>query len=288
MPLSSRQHSYDFHSEYFYRDVMQILRAEGVPFLIGGAYALGGHTGIVRETKDIDLFVKPDDCPRALEVIARRGYRTEMTDPVWLGKAFDDTRFVDFIFRSGNGLAEVDNEWFTYAAQSKIFGVEVDLCPVEETIWSKAFTMERDRYDGADIAHLLLVCGPLLDWDRLLRRFGEHWRVLLSHLILYGFIYPAERAQVPPHVLENLSARLIEETHHGIGLERLCQGTLMSRLQYLVDVEQWGYQDARFASAGLSEDLVRDWRQRVGRENVLHLKKTRMFADENEKARPRP
>jgi hypothetical protein len=287
MPLSSRQHAYDFETEFFYRTVMQILKASEVPFLVGGAYALGGHTGIVRETKDIDLFVKPGDCARALEVLEAHGYQTELTDPVWLGKVFNGKSFADFIFRSGNGLAEVDDEWFTYAQKSTIFGVDVPICPVEETIWSKAFTMERERYDGADIQHLLLVCGPHLDWLRLVRRFGGHWRVLLSHLVLFGFIYPAERDRVPPPVLETLMERLRAEIHQPVNPERLCQGTLMSRQQYLVDVEQWGFQDARFSrAAGLSEEVLRDWRKRVDQENVVHLQKTKMFVDENEKVGP--
>jgi len=41
-------------------------------------------------------------------------------------------------------------------------------------IWSKAFIMERDRYDGADIAHIIRTCGKGLDWSRLLHRFGSH------------------------------------------------------------------------------------------------------------------
>jgi hypothetical protein len=107
--------------------------------------------------------------------------------------------------------------------------------------------MERERYDGADIQHLLLVCGPYLDWDRLVRRFGAHWRVLLSHLVLFGFIYPNERERVPAKVIADLAARLHEEVSRPAVQERVCQGTLMSRKQYVVDTEKWGFQDARFA-----------------------------------------
>jgi hypothetical protein len=44
-------------------------------------------------------------------------------------------------------------------------------------IWSKAFVMERERFDGADVAHLLRSMGPRLDWDRILRRFDRYWEV---------------------------------------------------------------------------------------------------------------
>ena len=58
--------------------------------------------------------------------------------------------------------------------------------------------MERERYDGADVAHIILAYGDRMDWRRLIDRFGRYWRVLLSHLVLYGFIYPsAARACLP-------------------------------------------------------------------------------------------
>jgi len=53
--------------------------------------------------------------------------------------------------------------------------------------------MERERFDGGDIAHLIRGSGRDLDWQRLLNRFGPHWRVLFSHLVMFGFCYPSER-----------------------------------------------------------------------------------------------
>jgi hypothetical protein len=136
----------------------------------------------------------------------------------------------------------------------------VRLCPPEETIWSKAFVMERERYDGADISHLLRACGLRLDWARLLRRFGPHWRLLLSQLVLFGFIYPSEHTQVPAPVLEELLRRLQKEMRSSPPAERVCQGALVSRAQYLVDIESWGYQDPRLAPQGnMTEEDVAHW-----------------------------
>jgi hypothetical protein len=33
--------------------------------------------------------------------------------------------------------------------------------------------MERERFDGADVAHIILAYGDRLDWRRLLERFGS-------------------------------------------------------------------------------------------------------------------
>ncbi|MDB5858482.1 MAG: hypothetical protein JWQ76_2171, partial [Ramlibacter sp.] len=115
---------------------------------------------------------------------------------------------------------------------------------------SKAFIMERERYDGADIAHLLQANAEQIDWDGLVERFGPHWRVLLAHLTLFGYVYPGERHRVPHWVMERLVSRLAAETRQPPPADpHLCAGTLLSREQYLHDVEQLGYVDGRLTHA---------------------------------------
>jgi hypothetical protein len=142
-------------------------------------------------------------------------------------------------------VAEVDDQWFAHAVDEEVLGAQVKLSPAEEMIWSKAMIMERERYDGADVAHLFRHCSGLLDWNRLVTRFGTHWRVLLSHLVLFGFIYPGERALIPSAVMKDLLSRLSSELEVPTRDSKVCQGTLLSRGQYLVDVDEWGYEDAR-------------------------------------------
>lgn len=234
----------------FYRQVLDSLNASGCPFLVGGAYAFNHYTGISRQTKDLDIFIRESDYQRISAVLRQAGYDTELTYPHWLAKAASGDDYIDFIFSSGNAVATVDDEWFDHAPTAEILGIQVSICPVEEMLWSKSFIMERERFDGADIAHLLHACGERLDWHRLLRRFGQHWRVLLSHCILFGFAYPDQRHQVPVWVMDELTERLRFETHTPTEDTKVCQGTLLSREQYLPDVERWGYRDARLAPLG--------------------------------------
>jgi hypothetical protein len=225
---------------------MDLLSEAGIPFLVGGGYALAVYTGIVRHTKDLDLFVHPADVSRTLECLRLSGYEVELTFPHWLGKAkLDAEKFIDIIFRSGNGVCEVDDEWFRYAVSGQVLERDVRLAPVEEMLWSKAFVMERERYDGADVAHLLLHCSDKFDWERLLRRFGAHWRLLYIHLVMFGFIFPDHRLQVPRHLMRDLSDRMMSEYEQPMELTSLCQGTLLSRAQYLCDIGPRGLVDAR-------------------------------------------
>src|SRR5262249_59812972 len=95
----------------FYRRALDLLKGSGIPFLVGGAYALHRYTGIVRHTKDFDVFVRPPDCQRVLDTFAAAGYRTELTFPHWLGKVYGDRGFVDVSLRSGNRVATTVYDW---------------------------------------------------------------------------------------------------------------------------------------------------------------------------------
>jgi len=93
--------------------------------------------------------------------------------------------------------------------------------------------MERERFDGADIAHIIRARGKQLDWQRLLRRFEDYCQVLLSHLILFDFIYPSERSlAIPSWVMGELIERLQAEKGEPLSRNRVCRGTLLSRSQY--------------------------------------------------------
>ncbi|HVT15081.1 MAG TPA: hypothetical protein VHQ90_02730 [Thermoanaerobaculia bacterium] len=244
----------------FYCRTMRILAEAGVPFLVGGAYAYGYYTGIVRNTKDFDLFLSAEGYARSLDELAAAGSQVERCFPHWLGKACQGEDVVDLIFSSGNGLTPVDDLWFQHAPEGKVLGMAVRLCPVEEMIWSKSFIMERERFDGADVAHLLHCCAERLDWARLVARFGSHWRVLLSHLILFGYIYPSDADRIPRHVSEELLARLASEIRNPEPADPICRGTVLSRAQYLFDLEASGYSDARLPPDGnMSEKEVELW-----------------------------
>lgn len=249
----------DAESNEFYRRSMQLLREAEVPFLLGGAYAFCIYTGIARHTKDFDLFVRENDFDAALEVFRAAGYRAEKTFPHWLGKAFGLNDSIDVIYRAGNGLCAVDDLWFERAREAEVFGFQARLSPPEEMIWMKAYIMERERYDGADVAHLLLRQGSEIDWKHLRWRFGPDWRVLLSHLVLFGFIYPTEKDSIPQAVLEELLGRLKSEPVES-GEERLCRGTLLSRAQFLSDVREGEFYDARLEPrAGLTREEINNW-----------------------------
>ena len=243
------------HAVPFYRSVLRALKQADLPFLIGGTYAMARHTHIDRATKDLDLMVRKRDWPEIVRALRAAGIYTRLSFPHWLGKALNGKAQVDIIFSSGNGVATVDDGWFEHAVAARVLGFNVLLCPPEEMLWSKSFVMERERFDGADVLHLILAAGSTFDWERLCARFRGHERVLLAHLLLFGYVYPNEASIVPAWVVARLAGAPITPSINGA---RLCRGTLLSRAQYLVDVEKWGYLDARRPPFGKMSEREHD------------------------------
>ena len=115
--------------------------------------------------------------------------------------------------------------------------------------------------------HLLLRTGKRLDWNRLLHRFGDHWRLLFMQIVKFGFVYPSERFRIPRHVTEELMNRFVTEMNERSPTEKVCYGTLTSRAQYLVDIREWGFHDARMQPYGmLTHDDVEHWTEAIKRQ----------------------
>ncbi|WP_437950616.1 hypothetical protein WME98_07175 [Sorangium sp. So ce296] len=219
---------------------LESLLCAGVPFMVAGAYAFFAYTGIFRDTKDLDVMLEEREVPAAFRALERVGFETSLLDPRWIGKAYAGDRFIDLIFSSSNGLAVVDGGWFEHARPATILGHSCLIAPVEEIIFTKAFVDERERYDGADVNHLIYACGDEMDWERLLDRFGPYWEVLFAHVTLYRFVYPGARSRVPEWLVAELCRRTLEQSRAGDAPLRVCRGNLISRRQYAHDYEKLG------------------------------------------------
>jgi len=246
-------------------NALKLLSGTGVPFLVGGAYAFERHTGIARHTRDLDVFIREQDFEALKDRFEAVGFRGDVPFPHWLGKVYKGRTYVDLIFSSGNGMARVDDAWFENAADGEVLGVPVRLCAAEEMIWSKAFIMERERFDGADVLHLLHERASVMDWHRLLAHFADHTPVLFAHLVLFGYVYPGERGRIPLWVWTQLQGELGRDDarHNG---DRVCRGTFLSRSQYLVDIER-GYHDARLTEGVMGRDDLATWTEAAAQED---------------------
>jgi hypothetical protein len=229
-------------SQAFYKEALELLNNSGASYMLGGAFALFHYTDIYRDTKDLDVFCKSTEYPKILKFFAEKGFRTELTDARWLAKVFKGEYYIDIIFDTTNNICRVDDTWYQYAVSAEFLGVNVLLVPPEELIWCKIYVQNRERFDGADVNHIILKCGKQLDWKRILFRMNQHWHLLLACLIVFQFVYPADYHDVVPKWLfDELMARANEQYDLPPALEKVCRGPLIDQTQYSVDIKDWNY-----------------------------------------------
>src|SRR4051812_25712720 len=115
-----------------FQDVLRFMNEKQIPYVVSGTFALHEHTGIWRQTKDIDLFVTAADMRRALALFKDAGYETWVKDPVWLGKVTRGKYFVDLITGMSNAVMQVDKTWIERGVPSEVLGVLARVLGPEE------------------------------------------------------------------------------------------------------------------------------------------------------------
>lgn len=228
--------------EGLFAEVLSLLESKKVPYAVAGAFALQQHTGISRFTKDLDLFLTPQDASRALSLLGEKGFECEICDPVWLAKAHRGGYFIDLITGMSNGVIRVDRSWIEHSQSAFIVGKNVRVLAPEELIASKLFVTRRERFDGADIVHTIYAVREKLDWSRILKLAGEHWELVLWNLVLFRYAYPAHGNYVPQALWEDLLARFTKEvrSHNPRSSFR---GSLIDDKMFAIDVNEWGFEN---------------------------------------------
>jgi hypothetical protein len=230
-------------AEAFYCEVLQLMAASEIPFLVSGTYALASYTGIDRPTKDVDVFAKAGDALKMLTYFKEHGFDVEIVDERWLARITRGELFVDIIYNMPTVTTHVTDEWFDRAPKTELFGATVRLVPPTQFIWSKIFLQDHHRYDGADVAHVILKCHERIDWERLLSHMELYWEVLLMALLNFRFVYPTERDLIPRWLYDELIGRLKAQDEMPPASIKICRGRLISPTDYVVDVSEWGFAD---------------------------------------------
>ena len=103
--------------------------------------------------------------------------------------------------------------------------------------------MERERFDGADVTHLLRARGHVIDWPRLIARYGDYRLVLAAHLLLFRFAYSDARS-ADPGLGVRRGARRLHATCGGPGppmcFGRCCRASNILRMSLSLAMETPG------------------------------------------------
>jgi hypothetical protein len=183
-----------------YSQVIELAQQREVPFAIGGAFAVATYTGFWRNTKDLDVYVLPQDREKMIGVLSDLGladmYENHPYDRWWIYRGQREEAIVDVIWAMANHRAQIDQLWLS-GPELEIRGHRVRSLPAEALLWDKLYIMQRDRCDWPDILNLLYSTGADVDWEYFLCRVGEDCRLLAGVLSVYGWVAPGRARQLP-------------------------------------------------------------------------------------------
>ena len=236
---SSAEPDFSVEQIELFAAVLRHMNERGVPYVVSGAAALRQHTGIARNTKDLDLFVPAESVQAALESLQEEGFETEVNDPVWLAKAHRGEYFVDIITGMSNAVIVVDQSWIERGVPCEMFGVPIKVLAPEELVASKLFVTRRERFDGADVAHVIYGTRGNFDWQRVLDIVGEHWEIVLWSMLLFHYVYPAHAGYIPRRTWDDLIGRLRDSLDHPDPHARF-RGSLIDPPMFNIDMAEWG------------------------------------------------
>src|SRR5262249_36101513 len=115
--------------------------------------------------------------------------------------------------------------------------------------------IRRERFDGADIAHIIYGSRGKLDWNRILQLAGEHWEILLWNLLLFRYVYPGQTQYVPQKVWDDLLGRFTKALGRPNSEARF-RGSLVDDCMFAIDTQEWGLDNLLEESRALAPKIL--------------------------------
>ncbi len=197
-----------------YQQVIQEARAAGIRFAFGGAFATAAYTGALRNTKDFDFYVLPDDRDAMKQAISRAAlddYFDRLPyDRSWIYRATRGDVIVDVIWAMANLRAYVDERWVTHGPEIIVRDERLRAIPIEELIWSKLYVLQRERCDWTDVLNLIDARADAIDWEHLLSRLDNDAPLLTGVMSVFGWLAPPRAGDIPAPIWQRLGLRVPE------------------------------------------------------------------------------
>lgn len=185
------------------------LEANGIPCLVHGALALGIYTGRWRNTKDVDVIVRPADHERAVDALRRAGFEDyferQNYDRSWIFRGFKEDVIFDVIWALPNHRVLIDDPWFERARSFWLRGRLLAAVPAEELIRVKLYVFQRERCDWVDVLNVLAGAVEEIDWRWLVQRMDRDLPLLHAALAVFNWMSPHRAGAMPTWVREQFA-----------------------------------------------------------------------------------
>jgi predicted nucleotidyltransferase len=195
-----------------YMEAIGALKNAGIPCVVGGGIAVAAY-GRKRATKDIDLYVMPQDAGPSLDALERVGFEVNpMPDVKWLSKAYKGGVPVDFILENIGSIVS-DEETMRRCQHRPIDGYVMPIMSPEDLVFRKVLAMRSMRDDWYDCIAVLSNTYHTFDWDyflKLSRSFSER---ALSFVLFVKTDWD-HAIPVPQYVISALAGRIPEMSQY--------------------------------------------------------------------------
>lgn len=166
------------------KKVASTLKSAGIPFALGGSFAVYAHGGHSSD-HDVDFLLREEDRDQALAELAEVGFRTEQPPEDWLVKVYDEDRMVDLIYRPVETPVTMET-----LADTEQISVEAIFMPVLSATQLMVHKLLSYSQHYCDFATGLPVARSLreqIDWPRVRREtskspYAEAFLILLDRL----------------------------------------------------------------------------------------------------------
>lgn len=146
------------------------LRDAGVPFAVGGGFALWAK-GAPASNHDVDLMVKEEDVDSAVAVLEELGMRPERPPEDWLMKVFDGDAMIDLIY-GPTGLPITDDV-LANAPLCKVEAMELPVLRIEDVLVTKLLSMTEHHMDFGGVLEPARALREQVDWEEVRTRTKE-------------------------------------------------------------------------------------------------------------------
>jgi Uncharacterised nucleotidyltransferase len=164
--------------------VAAALKQSGIPFALGGSFAVYAHGGHSSD-HDVDFVIREQDKERVLEELAAVGFEVEQPPEDWLVKVYDNGRMVDLIYRPVE--SPVTDATLRDTEMLSVESIYMPVLSATQLMIHKLLSYTQHYCDFATGLPVARSLREKIDWDRVRNDtagspYAEAFLVLLDRL----------------------------------------------------------------------------------------------------------